>query len=158
MPMFKRGCALLLLALAASVRGSTGVPMAGQANPPVQRVALSPDKLEWRKSTDSTDPKEGVVLFGDQSKPELFGLLVKWPPNTTAKAHSHPENRHVMVVSGTFYYAHGNKFDESKLQRLPSGSYFTEPSGDAHFGATKDDGAILYFVGVGPGGMTQVER
>jgi hypothetical protein len=63
-----------------------------------------------------------------------------------------------MVVSGTFYYGHGNKFDGSKLERRPTGTHFTEPSGDAHFGATTDEGAILYFVGIGPDGMNQIER
>ena len=158
MPMFKRACVLLLLVVVASSWGHNSVPIAGQAPPATPRITLSPDQVKWMKSPDSTDKKEGALLFGDRSKPELFGLLVKWPPNTTAKAHSHPDNRYVMVVSGTFYYGHGSKFEDSKLERLPSGAYFTEPSGDAHFGATKDEGAILYFVGIGPDGMNQIER
>ncbi len=158
MQMLKRGCVVLLLSVLASAWGSSGAPTAKQAKPPLKPIARSLDQQEWLASPDSTDPKHGATLFGDRTKSELFGLLVKWPPNTTAKAHSHPEDRHVMVVSGTFYYAHGSKFDRSKLERLPTGTYFTEPAGDAHFGATTDEGAVLYFVGIGPDGMTAIER
>jgi quercetin dioxygenase-like cupin family protein len=158
MSMFKRGCVVLVLVVVASAWGSNGTSIARQAKPPLKPIARSLDQQEWTKSPDSTDTREGAALFGDRSKSELFGLLIKWPPNTTAKAHSHPEDRHVMVVSGTFYYGHGNKFDRSKLERLPTGTYFTEPSGDAHFGATTSEGAILYFVGIGPDGMKTIEQ
>jgi hypothetical protein len=121
-------------------------------------IAISLDQIKWTKSLDSTDKRETAALFGDRSKPELFGYLVKWPPNTTAKAHSHHENRYAMVVSGVFYHGHAAKFDVSKLERRSSGTYFTEPAGDAHFGATKAEGTILYFIGMGPDRTDPIEK
>jgi hypothetical protein len=53
-------------------------------------------------------------------------------------------------LSGTFYHGFGDKLDESKFEERPAGSFFTEPNGVCHFGMTKDEGAVLYFVGTGP--------
>jgi quercetin dioxygenase-like cupin family protein len=71
-------------------------------------------------------------------------------PHTINKAHSHPDDRYALVVSGTFYHGYGDKFDEGKLERRPAGAFFTEPARLRHFGVTKEEGTILYFVGTGP--------
>jgi uncharacterized RmlC-like cupin family protein len=131
-------------------------------NPPGEAApkgwfTVPPDQLKWTKGTDGTG-RETAVLFGDRSKAELYGYLVKWPPNTTAKAHSHSDSRYVYVLSGVFYHGHGNKFDSKKLERRPTSTLFSEPAGVAHFGATRDEGAVLYFVGIGPNRTDQIEK
>jgi hypothetical protein len=55
------------------------------------------------------------------------------------------------------YIGYGEKFDETKLHAHPAGTFFTEPANIPHFGRTKDEGAVLYFYGVGPSGSTLVE-
>jgi uncharacterized RmlC-like cupin family protein len=80
----------------------------------------------------------------------LYIQLVRWPPHTINKAHSHPDDRYAFVVSGTFYHGYGERFDEGKLEARPAGSFFTEPARLRHFGVTRDEGVILYFVGTGP--------
>ena len=96
--------------------------------------------------------------MGDRAKPGLYIQLVRWPPHATLKAHSHPDDRYVMVLRGTFYHGIGEKFDESKLEARPAGSFFTEPKGVRHFGMTKDEGTILYFVGTGPSTTDNLEK
>ena len=61
--------------------------------------------------------RETAILFGDPTKHDLYGILTKWPPRTTLKAHSHPDDRYIMVLSGIFYHGYGNKFDATKLER-----------------------------------------
>jgi quercetin dioxygenase-like cupin family protein len=111
--------------------------------------AIEPDKVQWQK-----DPAGGRLEFatvvGDRSKPGLYIQLVRWPPHTIYKAHSHPDDRYAVVLKGTFYHGFGENFDESKLEARPEGTFFTEPKRVRHFGVTKDEGAILYFVGTGP--------
>jgi quercetin dioxygenase-like cupin family protein len=119
--------------------------------------SIPPDEIKWAKNGDGT-PRVGAVLFGDPSKHELYGLVVKWPPNTTAKAHSHSDDRYVVVLSGTFYHGHGDKFEVSKLERRTKGTTFSEPANVAHFGATKNEEAVLYFVGVGPDRTDALEK
>jgi quercetin dioxygenase-like cupin family protein len=95
-------------------------------------------------------PLETATLIGDRRKPGLYIQLVRWPPHTINKAHSHPDDRYAVVLSGTFYHGYGDKFDESRLEVRPSGTFITEPARLRHFGITKEDGTILYFVGTGP--------
>ena len=127
------------------------------SNGPLASIAIPLDQLKWTGSSDGTG-RQTAELFGDRRKPELFGYLVKWPKNTFAKAHSHPENRYAMVLSGTFYHGHGRRFDANALERRERGTYFTEPVGDPHFGATRDDETVLYFVGIGPDRTDEIER
>ena len=63
-----------------------------------------------------------------------------------------------MVVSGVFYHGHTPKFDVSKLEQRSSGTYFTETAGNAHFGATRAEGTILYFIGMGADRTDPIEK
>ena len=119
--------------------------------------ALKPDQLKWTKNSDRSG-RESSPVFGDRNKPQLFGCLVKWPPNTIAKAHTHPDDRYAVVLSGTFYHGHGRKFDPDGLERLSRGVFFSEPANVPHYGATKDEETILYFVGIGPDRIEEVEK
>src|SRR5512144_2334443 len=53
-------------------------------------ISLALDQVKWTKMADGSG-RETADLFGDRSKRELFGYLVKWPKNAIAKAHSHPD-------------------------------------------------------------------
>jgi quercetin dioxygenase-like cupin family protein len=122
-------------------------PVVSAASVPVFAIGL--DKLQWSKNP-STGPLEFATIVGDRGKPGLYIQFVRWPPHTVYKAHSHPDDRYAIVLSGTFYHGFGDKLDESKFEERPAGTFFTEPKGVRHFGMTKDEGAVLYFVGTGP--------
>ena len=115
------------------------------------------NNMKWVKGSDGTG-REFATVVGDRSKPGLYIQLVRWPPHTTAKAHSHPDDRYAFVLSGTFYHGYGDKFDASKLEMRPAGAFFTEPARLRHFGVTKDDGTILCFVGTGPSTTDDPEK
>lgn len=152
----KAGRVGLIVLFAAVMAGLCG------QNPKPERVpngwfSIPPDQIHWMKMTDGS-PRENAYVVGARGKPGLYIELVKWPPHTTAKAHSHPDDRYVVVLSGTFYHGHGDKFDAAKLEKRSTGTFFTEPGGIAHFGATKDEGAVLYFVGTGPSRTDPIEK
>ena len=99
------------------------------------------------------------ALYGDPAKPELYVMRVKFAPGVKVMPHSHPEQvRIVTVMSGTFYYAFGDTFDESKLQRMPAGTMFTEPARVPHFAWAKDGEVILQLTAVGPTGTFEVAK
>jgi quercetin dioxygenase-like cupin family protein len=75
---------------------------------------------------------ESADIIGDASKPGPYVQRLKFPPNFTVQAHTHPEERHYTVISGTWYVGWGNKFDETKLKALPLGSFYTEPANVSH--------------------------
>jgi quercetin dioxygenase-like cupin family protein len=120
-------------------------------------AAIELEKMPWTRIA-GIGPQEFATIVGDRAKPGLYIQLVRWPPHAILKAHSHPDDRYVMVLKGTFYHGISEKFDESKLEARPAGSFFTEPKGVRHFGMTKDEGVVLYFVGTGPSTTDNLEK
>ncbi|MGC4038504.1 MAG: cupin domain-containing protein [Chitinophagaceae bacterium] len=97
-----------------------------------------------------------VVIYGDPAKPGLYTILLKVAANTKIPAHLHPDERVGTVVSGTWYFGYGDKFDESKLKKLPVGSVYAEVAGQNHFAMTGNEPVICEITGYGPSGVTYV--
>jgi len=97
-----------------------------------------------------------IVVMGDPSKPGVYMILLKIAANTKIAAHLHPDQRVATVLSGTWYFGYGDKFDESKLKRLPAGSIYSEVAGQNHFAMTKEP-VIVEITGYGPSGVTYVD-
>ena len=69
-----------------------------------------------------------VTLFGDPSKPGLYVDRIKFMPGMKVMPHWHPDTvRTVLVMSGTFYFAVGEQWDESKLRLILQGRYIPNP-------------------------------
>ena len=126
-----------------------------------QRVR--PDEVKWPTTGSSLVGTSGVsgiqtvTLKGDPTKPGVYALLLRAGPNTRIEAHSHPDDRVATVVSGTWYFGYGEKFDEKALKELPPGSFYTEPPGMNHFAMTKGEGVTIQITGYGPTGTTYVD-
>jgi hypothetical protein len=54
------------------------------------------------------------------------------------------------VISGTWYFGYGPGANATAEKTLPAGSWYTEPSGVAHFAETKADPVVVYITGNGP--------
>jgi len=118
-------------------------------------VELKP-MSEWTW-TPSQSGRENAYLLGHPSKPGPYIYATKWPPHSKALAHKHPDARYAMVLQGVHYIGYGEKYDEAKLHGHAPGTWFTEPANQGHFGLTKDEGAILYFYGMGPSAFDPLE-
>ena len=153
--MFRLVLFLLLTPLIATSCLAQQFPIAPGGELPIASIEL--DKMPWTK-IPGIDAQEFATIVGDRAKPGLYIQLVRWPPHSVLKAHSHPDDRYVMVLSGTFYHGIAEKFDERKLEGRPVGSFFTEPKGVRHFGMTKDEAVVLYFVGTGPSTTDNLEK
>ena len=127
-----------------------------QSQKPTHKVIL-PSEIKFVVNPNDPAGLQTVLLDGDPAKPELYTSRIKIPANVKLLAHWHPETRVVMVLSGTFYYGYGDKFDEKKLIEMPTGTFFTEPSRQSHFAWTKNGDVILQVTGVGPTGKTDLE-
>jgi len=97
-----------------------------------------------------------AILKGDPSKPGLYTTLLRIAPNTRIQPHSHRDDRIATVVSGTWYFAYGDEFDETDLKALPPGSFYTEPEGINHFGLTKEE-VLIQMTGIGPSDTVYVD-
>jgi hypothetical protein len=104
-----------------------------------------PDEMKWRETENGLTAN----VYGDPAKPGLYAYILKRRPNAWSKPHFHDSDRFVTVLDGTFWVGTG-KYDPQRTVPLKKGSFVRDVARGIHFDGTKEDGAILYFVGVGP--------
>jgi quercetin dioxygenase-like cupin family protein len=98
-------------------------------------------------------------LYGDPTRPGVFVSRVKFSSGWKDPPHWHPDEvRTVVVLSGTFYFGGGDKWDESKFKAYPAGTFYSEPSRAPHFTWAKDGEVIIQITGVGPSGKTFIPQ
>jgi hypothetical protein len=54
------------------------------------------------------------------------------------------------VVSGTWKFGYGDRFEEQALKVLPPGSVYSEPGGVSHFAQTGAEPVLVEISGFGP--------
>lgn len=100
-----------------------------------------------------------ATLFGDSSQPGLYVDRIKFMPGMKVMPHWHPDTvRTVLVMSGTFYFAVGEQWDESKLKVYPAGTLYSESARSPHFGWAKDGEVILQVTAIGPTGNVKIPQ
>ncbi|SMF24706.1 cupin domain-containing protein [Pseudogulbenkiania subflava] len=125
----------------------------GAYSEPLEASRLTPDELKWVVMPNGV---ARAYLAGDDKKPGVYAYLARIPANFKNLPHWHPDERVVTVISGTMYIGYGEQFDEGRLKALPAGSFWTEPAKQAHFTWAKTGEVVIYVVGMGPSGTTQV--
>jgi uncharacterized RmlC-like cupin family protein len=126
-----------------------------------QRV--TPAEVKWPPAaagsvgTSGVSGTQTVILKGDPGKPGLYSMLLRVGPNTKIEAHAHADDRVATVISGTWYFGYGNRFNEATLKALPAGSFYTEPPNTNHFAMTRGEGVVIQITGSGPSGTTYVD-
>lgn len=137
--------------------GLMGWPVLDAQGDRLSLLQVAPGDLKWTPITSMAPGAHSTVIVGDPGKAGLYVARVKLPPNYKVAAHTHPEDRVITVISGTYYVGFGIKFDESKLKPLTAGSVYTEPAKVAHFGATRSEEAIVQVSAVGPSAIDYLD-
>ena len=89
-------------------------------------------------------------LFGHpDSAGRPFVMRIRELPGTIVPPHQHPVDEHITVVSGTWYFGAGERFDSTALRELTAGAYAFAPAGTTMFGYSPD-GAVVQVHGIGP--------
>jgi quercetin dioxygenase-like cupin family protein len=115
-------------------------------------VILTPAEMKWRSQGALAAPgPEQVNLIGDPAKPGRYTLRLKFPKGFRIAPYTHPDSREVTILSGVFATGYGENFDNTKLKRLPVGSFYTEPANVPHYIEIEED-AVLQVSGTGPSG------
>jgi quercetin dioxygenase-like cupin family protein len=115
-------------------------------------VRVVPGEEEWKNPFGV-----GVLvatLHGDPSKPGIYVLRIKWPPGIMSRPHFHPEDRHVVVLSGTWYTGTAETFDPAQAVPLKAGGYMLHPAGAVHWDGSRDEETVIQITGYGPSGNT----
>jgi pimeloyl-ACP methyl ester carboxylesterase/uncharacterized RmlC-like cupin family protein len=141
----------------ATTASSGSAPSTSQASSStLPQIRLTPDEVRANQTgTEQVGSSflAGVstkVLAGDPSKPGFYTIILTVPANTTIPAHSHRDDRMATVVSGTWQFGYGDRFDENALKRLPPGSVYSEPGGGNHFARTGAEPVLVQITGIGP--------
>jgi pimeloyl-ACP methyl ester carboxylesterase len=100
--------------------------------------------------TSGLESIETTGLLGDLTKPGVYAISLRVPANTVIMAHTHRDDRVATVVSGTWYFGYGTRYDPAALKPLPAGSFYTEPGGEPHFAKTRGEAVVVYITGYGP--------
>ena len=150
----RRRSVVLGVALGAAL-GASLVAQGGRAIVPFDEIRWPPAQAGGT-GTSGASGIQTVVVTGDPGKPGLYTLLLRVAPNVRIQAHAHRDDRVATVVSGTWYFAYGERFSEAALQALGPGSVYTEPPDVPHFAMTKEQ-VVLQITGVGPSSTTYVD-
>ncbi len=139
----------LALALLGSVSGT-----AQDASSPILKF---PQDIEFKGPL--TGAPQTAILYGDPPKPGFFVTRVKFSAGWKDPPHWHPDEvRTVAVLSGTLYFASGDKWDESKFKAYPAGTFYSEPPRAPHCTWAKDGEVIIQITGIGPSGKTFIPQ
>ncbi|HXV08686.1 MAG TPA: cupin domain-containing protein [Burkholderiales bacterium] len=150
------------LAIGLTALGLSLLAAAPAAGGEIAPVRLPASEIPWPETTarvEGTGMRAGLqvlVVAGDAKSNGLYTMMFKLPANRRVPPHSHPDVRSCFVLSGTFYFAYGDTWDDTLLQALPAGSHYTEPAGMNHFAASRDEDVIAECTAVGPTGTTFV--
>src|SRR6266853_6123756 len=89
-----------------------------------------PTTIEWKAGPPSLPPgAKMAVLEGDPTKEGPFTMRVMLPDGFSIPPHIHPATEHITVISGTFNFGMGDKFDKSATQAMPAGTFGHWPGG-----------------------------
>jgi quercetin dioxygenase-like cupin family protein len=122
------------------------------------QLRLTPTEVDSLPAHDAGAGTSGVagirttVMSGDPTQDGPYTIRLSVPPNTKIQAHTHRDTRTAVVISGVWYFGYGTSEAAGAAgeKALPAGSFYTEPSGVAHFAQTKADAVVVYITGQGP--------
>jgi hypothetical protein len=151
-----------LIAMAGAMAYAQDAPSASVSDPPgpvpdAGHIPFTvPDKVKW-SGTDKS-PMQQATLFGDPSKPGLYGVLIKWNPGNFSRPHFHDQDRFIYVVSGTWWVSSSNHFDPKSTYPMVAGSVVQDVANTVHYDGARLGGppAVLELVGMGPVKTIQV--
>ena len=114
-------------------------------------VVARPDAIQWGPAPPSLPPGSQLgVLVGDPGKSGVpYVIRAKLPDGYKVPPHWHPSDENVTVLKGALLVGKGEKFDPSKMEEMPIGSFMRMPKTMRHFAMAKGE-TIIQLHGIGP--------
>lgn len=117
-------------------------------------TAVMQRDIKWQDAPSIGPGAKTAIIQGDPKSSGPFVMRLKLPPKTTIGVHTHPATENVTVLTGTLYFAAGDKLNPKAAKAFGPGSYFSIDQGKPMFAYTADKGATLQLHGSGPWGIT----
>ena len=145
--MTRRTVILAVTAIAAMAVSADHI--GAQANPAGAAVQpFKPSDIKWVRNAAGT--QETAVLFGDPTKAEPYVMRLKWLPGNMSRPHSHPNDRHFVVISGTWWLGSGEKYDPASTVPAGPGTYVYHKANGIHYDGAKTEEVVIQVWGMGP--------
>ena len=138
-----------LLGAAVVAASAASVPSSFAAVGDKGFVIVVPNEIVYEKNPAGSGP-DLAVIAGDPTKAGFYIIRARFAPGVMSMPHSHPGERHVTVISGTWWAGKGSTFDPNNPTPLGPGSNMLHPAGEVHFDGAKDVEAIVEIKGMGP--------
>ena len=116
-------------------------------------VSIKASKIKWADAPSIGPGAKIVLLEGDPKAAAPFTMRIKLPPSLKIGVHTHPAVERVTILSGTFYFATGDKFDRRQAVAYRPGDGFIVPAGMPMYAYTGKEESILQIQGTGPWGI-----
>jgi quercetin dioxygenase-like cupin family protein len=111
---------------------------------------LNLDKLQWRATENNTLGVQTAILEGDPSKPGFYLTINRFPPGVMSRPHTHPDERHCLVLKGTWYTGDTKEWTPEQTVGLKPGDYMRHPSGGPHYDGALEEEVLVAISGYGP--------
>ena len=137
---------------------ATPVTSAGKSDEEIRDIVrVQLDKVKWEPTEGNTLGVETAILEGDPDKPGYYLTVNHFPPGVMSRPHFHPDERHCIVIKGSWYTNSGDVFTTKGAVPLKPGDYMRHPKGAHHFDGALDDDVYVAISGTGPGAITTVD-
>lgn len=131
---------LLMLMLAA--------PAAAQVDPSII-PNLNWDQMQWFK--DTVNPGSWyTIISGDPAGSGPYVIINKVEKGNFNRPHSHPRERKIYVIKGTWWVGTGNVVDPARSQPMGPGETIPHYANAVHWDGAKDEDVLLMIGGQGP--------
>jgi hypothetical protein len=115
-----------------------------------------PAEIKWVRNAAGT--QERAVLFGDPAKPAPYVVRLRWLPGNMSRPHFHPNDRHFVVISGTWWLGSGEKYDPNSTVPVGPGTYVFHRGKQVHYDGAKGEDTVIQVWGMGPDTSTPAEK
>ena len=112
-------------------------------------IALTGDEIAFQGAQGI----EGVTFAPIKGSPEEEGIYVmraRFDSGVLSKPHHHDQDRHITVVSGTWYFGTDASGTCDGAKPLPAGSFGFHPKGAVHYDGSCGEPAVVEITGMGP--------
>jgi hypothetical protein len=122
---------------------------------PTSLTLKTPHQIEWKNNAGNRTAN----LVGDPSKPGLYVQMLTWlKGDHFGRPHSHPNDRFIFVLSGTWWAGTGTTFDPTNFAvPLKAGTFATHFAKQVHWDGARDEDAALLIIAEGPATNTPAE-
>ncbi len=110
----------------------------------------APEEIIFKDDPAFPNGGQTALLHGDPTKPGLFILRIKFPPNYVVPPHTHPGFETVSVLTGAMGSGMGKKAELKKGKMLKAGGLLALPANHAHYVWTEGEETIIQVAAVGP--------